>query len=122
MTREQFPSLEKLPILLTTQQAADYLQVSIGTVKKLIGTGELKAKKLGAGWRIREVDLKEFLLPDNIDSDTEKVTNELIADLRSAAAIIREKSEDQRELVSRLFAQADRLVELNTEAAKEDVE
>ncbi len=47
--------------LLTTEQVAERLQLHWQTVLAYIKRGELKAVKLGRGYRIREVDLERFL-------------------------------------------------------------
>lgn len=49
--------------LLTVQQAAEYLQVSIDTVRRWCRTGELKCIALGdrAGYRIRMEEIERFL-------------------------------------------------------------
>jgi excisionase family DNA binding protein len=54
---------EAPPRLLTVAQAADYLQVSIDTVRRWCRTGELRCITLGdrAGYRIRQEDLDRFL-------------------------------------------------------------
>ena len=54
---------EAPPRLLTVQQAADYLQVSIDTVRRWCRTGALRCITLGdrAGYRIRQEDLDRFM-------------------------------------------------------------
>ena len=49
--------------LLTVQQAATYLQVSLDTVRRWCRTGVLRCIALGdrAGYRIRQDDLDRFL-------------------------------------------------------------
>ena len=48
--------------VLTTRQAADALQTSIDTVRRLIRDGILKAERLteDGQYRIREADLREY--------------------------------------------------------------
>lgn len=50
-----------MPNLLTTEQVADRLQLHWQTVLLYIKRGDLKAVKLGRGYRIREEDLERFL-------------------------------------------------------------
>jgi excisionase family DNA binding protein len=45
----------------TVQQAADYLQVTIGTVTKHARKGWLGGSKLGRVWRFTERDLEQYL-------------------------------------------------------------
>jgi excisionase family DNA binding protein len=50
---------------LKTSEVMKLLNVSRNTITRLIESGELKAfqpvDKIGSGWRISEVSLKEFL-------------------------------------------------------------
>ena len=45
---------------LTTEEAAEYLQVTVNTVRRYIREGRLKALQLGRGYRIRLEDLDAF--------------------------------------------------------------
>jgi len=45
----------------TVQQAANYLQVTIGTVTKMARQGRLQGSKIGRVWRFTEHDLEQFL-------------------------------------------------------------
>jgi excisionase family DNA binding protein len=47
--------------LLTPEAAADRLAVSRTTILVWLKTGQLKGRKAGRLWRIREHDLEEFL-------------------------------------------------------------
>lgn len=47
--------------LFTVAQAADYLQVCDKTVRRLISANTLKASKVGSGWRIKKMDIDEYL-------------------------------------------------------------
>ncbi len=47
--------------VLTTKQAAQYLQTSLTTMFKMIREGELKAKKVGRGYRFLRSELDKFL-------------------------------------------------------------
>jgi excisionase family DNA binding protein len=46
--------------LFTIEEVAKILRVSTRSVTRYIETGRLKASKIGV-WRIKEVDLNEFL-------------------------------------------------------------
>lgn len=46
--------------LFTIEEVAKILRVSTRSVNRYIETGKLKASKIGV-WRIKEVDLNEFL-------------------------------------------------------------
>jgi excisionase family DNA binding protein len=108
---------EELPDVLTTQQVAAFLQLSLSTVKRMCKNGELKAKKLGAGWRVNKADLQEYMQADNVsDSISAQATTDLITDLRTAGELIKTRIEGQDELVTHLLAHADRLTALNSES------
>lgn len=48
--------------IMTIQQAANYLQVCDKTVRRLISKKELSASKIGKSWRIKKIDIDEYLL------------------------------------------------------------
>ena len=48
--------------IMTIQQAANYLQVCDKTVRRLISKKELPASKIGKSWRIKKMDIDEYLL------------------------------------------------------------
>lgn len=47
--------------IYTVEQAAEILQISQETVKRLLRSGKLGGLKIGRLWRVRESDLQEFL-------------------------------------------------------------
>ena len=47
--------------LLTLQQVADRLQVSMSTVRRLIDAGKLKTVRIGRNLRVRPDDLKTYI-------------------------------------------------------------
>ncbi len=47
--------------LLTPEQAAEYLQVSNVTVIRWLKEGKITGHKVGRFWRIKEVDIQEYL-------------------------------------------------------------
>lgn len=47
--------------LLTLQQVADRLQVSISTVRRLIDAGELRTVRIGRNLRVRPEDLRAYI-------------------------------------------------------------
>lgn len=51
-------SLEKL---YSSREVAEYLKVTPETVWNWIKAGRLKASKVGRSYKIREVDLREFI-------------------------------------------------------------
>lgn len=55
---------DALPRLYTCDQVADYLGVSVRTVKRLIGSGKLPALRLGRALRVRHEDLLGLVQAD----------------------------------------------------------
>ncbi len=50
-----------LPELLTLEQVAERLQVSVKTVRRWIDAGNLVAHRIGRGLRVSEADLQTFI-------------------------------------------------------------
>ncbi len=48
-------------VVLTTQEAINYLKISKPTFLKYIRLGRIKATKAGNGWRIHQSELHRFL-------------------------------------------------------------
>lgn len=58
MTQTQTPE----PDLLTLEDLAERLQVSVSTIRRLVAAGEIHAFKVGARvWRVRRVDYDAYL-------------------------------------------------------------
>ncbi|MFT3806294.1 SPFH domain-containing protein [Arenimonas sp.] len=55
------PTAATTPDVLTPEQAAQLLGVSVEDVMASINAGDLKARKIGNAWRIAKVSLDEFL-------------------------------------------------------------
>lgn len=53
--------LDNLPEILTTQQLAEFLQVSDQTITRAIKAGKLKAFKVGRDWRIEKEEVIKWL-------------------------------------------------------------
>ena len=49
----------------TIYEVADLLHFHHKTIRRMIASGELLARKYGKQWRIRKVDLEEFTKPTN---------------------------------------------------------
>ncbi len=47
--------------LLTLQQVADRLQVSMSTIRRLADTGDLKIVRIGRNLRVRPDDLRAYI-------------------------------------------------------------
>jgi len=56
-----------MPEILTTEQAATYLQLSPDAVKRLARLGRLPGAKVGRGWRFRKADLDEMFTEAMVD-------------------------------------------------------
>lgn len=47
--------------MLTLEEVAEILRVSVQTVSRLIEDGELKAAKIRGQWRVRRKDLDDYI-------------------------------------------------------------
>jgi excisionase family DNA binding protein len=47
--------------LLTLEEVAGHLQVSVLAVREYIKAGRLRAHKIGKAWRVAEQDLQDYL-------------------------------------------------------------
>ena len=50
-----------MPEVMTVEQAAQYLQVHIETLRRKARFGEIPAAKVGRSWRFRKIDLDDWL-------------------------------------------------------------
>jgi len=57
-------SLAEKDLVLTTEEAIDYLKISKPTFLKYIRLGRIRAIKAGKGWRVLESELMRFLKGD----------------------------------------------------------
>lgn len=57
-------SLMERDLVLTTDEAIEYLKISKPTFLKYIRLGRIKAIKAGKGWRILQSELNRFLKGD----------------------------------------------------------
>jgi len=58
----------KEDVVLTTQEACDYLRISRPTYLKYIYLGRIKGAKAGKGWKVLKSELDRFLKGENGDS------------------------------------------------------
>jgi excisionase family DNA binding protein len=47
--------------VLTTQEAYKYLRISRPTFLRLVYTNQIKARKVGRGWKLLRSELREYL-------------------------------------------------------------
>lgn len=47
--------------VLTAEEAAAYLRVSLKTIYRLVTAGKVPGQKVGRSWRFRQADLVAFL-------------------------------------------------------------
>jgi excisionase family DNA binding protein len=52
-------------VVLTTQEACDYLRISRPTYLKYIYLGRIKGTKAGKGWKVLKSELDRFLKGEN---------------------------------------------------------
>jgi excisionase family DNA binding protein len=55
-------------VVLTTQEACDYLRISRPTYLKYIYLGRIKGTKAGKGWKVLKSELDRFLKGENVYS------------------------------------------------------
>jgi excisionase family DNA binding protein len=48
------------PEIMTIEQTAEYLQLGVKTIRRMIEDGELKAAKIRNSWRIRKSDVDDY--------------------------------------------------------------
>ena len=46
---------------MTVPEVADYLRISRAIVLRLLGSGEIRAKKVGKAWRVQKEAVDEYL-------------------------------------------------------------
>jgi excisionase family DNA binding protein len=71
--------------VMTTEQAAEYLQIGVVTLKKKAQTGRIPAAKVGRQWRFRRSEIDEWLHYGG-DAYERKVDEGLAIAMREAAA------------------------------------
>jgi excisionase family DNA binding protein len=108
----QLRTWESLRDVLTTQQVAEFLQISVSTVKRMCVTGEIPAEKIKAGWRVEKENLRYVLLPKEKKLalvDFVFFSEPYSADIRAAAGLIQSFSQDHEALTARLITAAEKL-------------
>ena len=60
-------SLKERDLVLTTDEAIEYLKISKPTFLKYIRLGRIKAIKAGKGWRILHSELYRFLKGEELN-------------------------------------------------------
>ncbi len=58
---------EREDIVLTTQEACQYLRISRPTYLKYIYGGKIKGAKVGKGWKVLKSELDRFLKGEETD-------------------------------------------------------
>lgn len=51
----------QLPVVLTVEKAAQFLDINEKTLRKLLKAGDIKGKKVGEQWRILKADVLAFI-------------------------------------------------------------
>ncbi len=74
-----------VPEILTIQQAAQYLQIDSGIVRRKIRAGEMPAARIGGQWRIRRARLDHWL--DEMSDFSDAAFDKLLRDTRRAAKL-----------------------------------
>ena len=58
--------MEKNDVILKPQEAADYLRISIRTLKKLCNEGKVPATRVGKHWRFRKEEIDKWFDENNV--------------------------------------------------------
>jgi excisionase family DNA binding protein len=53
--------MKKQPQVLTTQEACQYLRISRPTFLRLVYTNQIRAKKVGKGWRVLRSEIETYI-------------------------------------------------------------
>jgi excisionase family DNA binding protein len=64
--------------ILTAQEAADFLKISTKLLYKLINAGELPAKKIGNGFRLKKSVLLAYMNEDVFDTLSHEEASDLL--------------------------------------------
>ena len=70
--------MNDLPEILTMQQAAEYLQVSVRTLQRMVATGEVPGRQVGRQWRFDQAQLREWVRGEGTAAATEQAQHELM--------------------------------------------
>ena len=61
MPKESKTMVKRAKEVLTTKEACRYLRISRPTFLKLVYTNEIKARKVGRGWKVLKAELRTYL-------------------------------------------------------------
>ena len=67
-----------LPEILTMQQAAEYLQVSVRTLQRMVAAAEVPGRQVGRQWRFERSQLREWVRGEGAAAATERAQRELM--------------------------------------------
>jgi excisionase family DNA binding protein len=87
MIEQTFTNWDDIPLVLTTDEAAELLRVHVNTVKYLIRNGKLPASKVGRAWRIPREAVLAVRGGEANRSAVREVALDLLAALRPFAAL-----------------------------------
>ncbi len=54
--------MTQFPDIMTVEQAAEYLQLTADTVRRLLREGQLPGRRIGKEWRLSRRKLEEFIM------------------------------------------------------------
>jgi excisionase family DNA binding protein len=66
------------PEILTMEQAADLLQVSVRTLQRMVKTGDVPGRRVGRQWRFDRDQLKEWVRGEASAQATARAQRDLI--------------------------------------------
>jgi excisionase family DNA binding protein len=95
MAEQTFTNWDDIPLLLTTDEAAELLRLHVNTVKYLIRSGKLPASKVGRAWRIPREAVLAVRSAEANRNVVRAVALDLLAALRPFAALCLSGTSDE---------------------------
>jgi excisionase family DNA binding protein len=71
-------NMSEYPEIMTMEQAADLLQVSVRTLQRMVKTGDIPGRRVGRQWRFDREQLKEWVRGEASTSATARAQRDLI--------------------------------------------
>lgn len=53
--------MDRFPTIMTVEEVAQYLRVHVMTVYRMVYRGELRAARVGRGWRFKRSEIEQWL-------------------------------------------------------------
>ena len=66
------------PEIMTMQQAAEFLQVSVRTLQRMVAADEVPGRRIGRQWRFERSQLRDWVRGEGAATATERAQQELM--------------------------------------------